>query len=63
MDFKPHGRGTVAQLLNIDETETSEPIFTGVSKAVSLNSYYTGTRPDGRRLIGAEKTLDLRRLS
>jgi len=60
--FKAQGRGTIAAVRNIDETEASEPIFTGrfengILQQV-IHKYYPGRRTSRRQAVKSPLTYE-----
>ena len=60
VDYRPHGRGTVSRMVNIDDTETSEPLFTGQFEHGELRILlhdYTRAKYHSRSVSGIQRDI------
>lgn len=60
VDYRPHGRGTVARMVNIEDTETSEPLFTGQFEHGELRMLfhdYTRSKYRSRSVPGIQRDI------
>jgi len=62
VDYRPHGRGTVSRMVNIEDTETSEPLFTGQFEHGELRILlhdYTRAKYHGRSVSGIQREMGI----